>query len=197
MKAVPLAETVTGRAGSHCIDNNVLYLFSHGSNQNFDAKSYWPFFATFSCGFISLLLLTLYLWTDRSLIYAVDRHLFSIPVFRPIFTSTSKGLKSKLRFLKKKRIFKKISVSDSDFKPLFLLLLHRKREDDPDRKIRLKSDLKYKKMTRESTKSDFEDSNQTIPMLFICTTLWHEEENEMEQLLNSLVRLCCHNKVNF
>ena len=23
-------------------------------------------------------------------------------------------------------------------------------------------------------------------MLFICTTLWHEEDNEMEQLLNSL-----------
>ena len=31
-------------------------------------------------------------------------------------------------------------------------------------------------------------------MLFICTTLWHEEDNEMEQLLNSLVRLCVDNR---
>ena len=93
---------MTAREGSHCIDNNVLYLFSHRSNENFDAMSYWPFFATFSCGFISLLLLTLYLWTDRSLIYAVDRHLFSIPVFRPIFTSTSIGLKKNIKNFEKK-----------------------------------------------------------------------------------------------
>ena len=92
---------------------------------------------------------------DRSAIYSLDRHLFSIPVFRPIFTTTS-------------------------------LLTARKREDDPDHKLR-------RKIKNEKTSEYYDEMTQSIPMLFICTTLWHEEDNEMEQLLNSLGELVISN----
>ena len=157
IQADPNTSMTAGTPLDKCIPNSILYRFTHGA-ADFDAGNHWTFFATMACGLVSLILLTLYLWTDRSSVYALDRHLFSIPVFRPIFSSTS-------------------------------LLLHRKREDDPDRKIRLKSIA-----GRKTSTSYYDESSQTVPMLFICTTLWHEEENEMEQLTNSLVRLCCQNK---
>jgi len=32
-------------------------------------------------------------------------------------------------------------------------------------------------------------NKESVPMIFICTTLWHEEDNEMRTLLTSLLRL--------
>ena len=125
---------------SLCIPKGNLYRFGHG-NTTFPVDEHWALFSCLLCGFLSLALLMHYMFFDRSAIYSLDRHLFSIPVFRPIFTTTS-------------------------------LLTARKREDDPDHKLRRK--IKNEK------------NSEIIPMLFICTTLWHEEDNEMEQLLNSL-----------
>ena len=125
---------------SLCIPKGNLYRFGHG-NTTFPMDEHWALFSCLLCGFLSLALLMHYMFFDRSAIYSLDRHLFSIPVFRPIFTTTS-------------------------------LLTARKREDDPDHKLRRK--IKNEK------------NSEIIPMLFICTTLWHEEDNEMEQLLNSL-----------
>ena len=39
---------------------------------------------------------------------------------------------------------------------------------------------------KQTEENYYDEQTQPIPMLFICTTLWHEEDNEMEQLLNSL-----------
>ena len=67
--------------------------------------------------------------------------------------------------------------------------MSRKREDDPDRTLRTRAKKRAQRQTSEKSYTSYYDTvNQNIPMLFICTTLWHEEENEMEQLLNSLVR---------
>ena len=32
-------------------------------------------------------------------------------------------------------------------------------------------------------------NKETVPMIFICTTLWHEEDNEMKTLLTSILNL--------
>ena len=120
-----------------------LYRFGLG-NTKFPVDEHWALFSCLLCGFLSLALLMHYMFFDRSAIYSLDRNLFSIPIFRPIFTTTS-------------------------------LLTARKREDDPDHELRRK--IKNEKIS---------EMTQSIPMLFICTTLWHEEDFEMEQLLNSL-----------
>ena len=130
-----------------CIPKGNLYRFGH-SNAAFPVDEHWALFGCLLCGFLSLVLLMHYMFFDRSAIYSLDRHLFSIPVFRPIFTTTS-------------------------------LLTARKREDDPDHKLR-------RRIKNEKTSEYYDEMTQSIPMLFICTTLWHEEDNEMEQLLNSL-----------
>ena len=143
-------------------NNNNLYRFGLG-NTNFPVGKHWALYSCLLCGFLSLALLMHYMFFDRSAIYSLDRQLFSIPIFRPIFTTTS-------------------------------LLTARKREDDPDHKLRRKiknqkilSEEYYEAYSEKYSKEYYYDEmTQSIPMLFICTTLWHEEDNEMEQLLNSL-----------
>ena len=145
-----------------CIPKENLYRFGHG-NTTFPVDEHWALFSCLLCGFLSLALLMHYMFFDKSAIYSLDRQLFSIPIFRPIFTTTS-------------------------------LLTARKREDDPDHKLRRKiknqkilSEEYYEAYSEKYSKEYYYDEmTQSIPMLFICTTLWHEEDNEMEQLLNSL-----------
>ena len=83
-----------------------LYRFGLG-NTKFPVDKHWALLSCLLCGFLSLALLMHYMFFDRSAIYSLDRQLFSIPIFRPIFTTTS-------------------------------LLTARKREDDPDHKLRRK-----------------------------------------------------------
>jgi len=152
--AAMMLPTVHAANSSLCIPKGNLYRFGHG-NTTFPVDEHWALFSCLLCGFLSLALLMHYMFFDRSAIYSLDRHLFSIPVFRPIFTTTS-------------------------------LLTARKREDDPDHKLR-------RKIKNEKTSEYYDEMTQSIPMLFICTTLWHEEDNEMEQLLNSLGKLFISN----
>ena len=42
-------------------------------------------------------------------------------------------------------------------------------------------------VSRRKSIYDFQNK-ESIPMIFICTTLWHEEDNEMTTLLMSLLR---------
>ncbi|CBY07843.1 unnamed protein product [Oikopleura dioica] len=43
--------------------------------------------------------------------------------------------------------------------------------------------------SRTTIKTALWNKGQTIPMVFVCTTLWHENEAEMTTLLTSLIRL--------
>ena len=43
--------------------------------------------------------------------------------------------------------------------------------------------------SRTTVKTAIWNEGQTVPMIFVCTTLWHENEAEMTTLLTSLIRL--------
>ena len=59
------------------------------------------------------------------------------------------------------------------------LFLHRRRHDI--------SSFNLGDIEDDGLKKDIE--NETVPMIFICTTLWHEEDNEMKTLLTSILNL--------
>ena len=88
----------------------------------------------------SFIFSTLYLFDDDSKTYALEKDLFVLPGYRPVYAGTER-------------------------------LLNRRVLDECEKT---------------------EDGD--VSYVFICTTLWHEPDNELETLLKSLTRLVKHAK---
>jgi hypothetical protein len=94
-------------------------------------------------------------------IIIIFSEIFIIPGYRPLFTSTDLLLNR--------------NTIDID-----------KIEEFSKRTTRLTVNFDR---SRTTIKTDIWNNGQTVPMVFVCTTLWHENEIEMTTLLTSIIRL--------
>ncbi|CAG5082997.1 Oidioi.mRNA.OKI2018_I69.PAR.g10253.t1.cds [Oikopleura dioica] len=126
-------------------------------------------FVTGLLGILHLLCLTQYIWTPRNFIYPLDRHVFMLPAFRPVGTSTFSLLN--------RRTIDIIEEQESD-------AFNKEFSSGSKKTTRVSG--------RKTNKSGMWSKGQKNPYIFICTTLWHEEDFEMATLLRSVVKLLRH-----
>ena len=121
--------------------------------------------------FVSFIIATRHVWVDRSYPYALERTLFDTVIYRGAWTPLQLIIHRNRQDLAKHIKDTKIQTMEA--------LLPGIGVARPDILIGIKNraDEEY-------------NATETKPMIFICTTLWHEEDNEMETLIKSLLRLC-------
>ena len=122
----------------------------------------------FLTGLISFALLTHYTWFDTSWVYPLERDVFVLPSYRPMFTTV---------FTLLNRRTLDLEAEDEEFN---------KDQIDP---LSFRNRVGSKFITK---KTSIWDKGQHRPYIFICTTLWHEEDFEMRTLLRSVTRLLRH-----
>ena len=132
-------------------------------------------FVTGILGILHLLCLTQYVWKPKNFIYPLDRHVFMLPAFRPIGTSTFSLLNRR-----------SVDIIEEQESEVF------------NTQFSAGSKTTTRKSTvqgRKTNKSGMWSKGQKNPYIFICTTLWHEEDFEMATLLRSVVKLLRHARI--
>ena len=132
-------------------------------------------FVTGILGILHLLCLTQYVWKPKNFIYPLDRHVFMLPAFRPIGTSTFSLLNRR-----------SVDIIEEQESKVF------------GNEFSAGSNTTTRKSTvqgRKTNKSGMWSKGQKNPYIFICTTLWHEEDFEMATLLRSVVKLLRHARI--
>lgn len=133
----------------------------------------------FVCGLLAFTIATRHVWFDRSYPYALERTLFDSPAYRGAWSLPNILMQRKrtdiASFMIENTFDKKSKKSSKKVKNNLLHLAKLAAMAGPS-------------MIRRKSIYDTENM-ESVPMIFICTTLWHEEDNEMRTLVISLLRL--------
>lgn len=188
---------------------STLIAFILSDLDNFDTV--WSYTASYVLAFLPLLLLTTHLLNDSYGIYQLERDLFINLSFRPIFTPIFALLNR--RILEHDDECLNIVLQDADE------VSHNTQDCTEEDETSGENNNDASSVTNEDIQLTLErarqfstgrgfsvDSHrslrsmrwfkgQQVPKIFICTTLWHEEDFEMATLIRSTLKLIRHSQL--
>jgi len=124
------------------------------------------------------------------MVYPLERNVFVFPSYKPVFTPTFSLLNRRIvevedewMNIRLKDAEKTTNTIAEQFTKFRKKLFGRQSLESPNALWKLKRKRNsYDKSTRWLT-------GQKVPMIYICTTLWHEEDFEMATLIRSTIKL--------
>lgn len=141
-------------------------------------------------GFIPYTLMFTHLWTDDYMVYPLERNVFIFPSYKAVFTPTFSLLNR--RIIEITEELENIRLKDAESSSNMLMEQLKKIWQTifpTQSKNGSEDQWKLKRKRNSYDKSTRWLNGQKVPMIYICTTLWHEEDFEMATLIRSAIKL--------
>ena len=157
----------------------------------------WEMIVPFLIGLFQLFVLTTHLLDDDYLVYPLERKVFDFASYSPLFTNTALLLNRKVVEIEEevKNILLKDAEENSHFliskcQKLFGNVKNKAMDTLGKRKTHEEGEFGQSNMKRFSYDKSYRwSSGQRVPLIYVCTTLWHEEDFEMGTMLRSVIKL--------
>ena len=160
----------------------------------------WEMVVPFLFGIFQFFVLTTHLLDDEYLIYPLERKVFDFASYTPLFTNTMLMLNRKVVEVEEE--VKNILLKDAEENSHFIISKCQKifggvKDKAMDtlgrRQTQDAGEFGQSNMKRFSYDKSYRwSSGQRVPLIYVCTTLWHEEDFEMATMLRSVIKLIKH-----